>query len=379
MIQATLIRKQGKWRVRWREVDAEGVLRHRSQQLATVADYPRKTELRPLFNEFVAKLNRTAEQPLAQSRLVDFIEHNYLPYTERTLKPSTTHDYPNIFKRYLKDVLGDVLVREFSVPDGERIMQAVATNHDKLSTKTYGKIKHFLGGVFTYAIRIGAYPGNANPMHLVERPKGKASVETVPAGLNTATRIIAALPFPARAAVAIAAYTGVRKGEVRGLQWDDIGESEIAVRRSVWRGFITEPKTESSAATVPIAPELKVILDDYRRRRKNGSLWLFPGRTAALPADWDAIVRRHIQPALKDTGLTWPGLKAMRTGVASECHAAGVPTPDIQRLLRHADGRTTEQHYVKLLPGAVRQAIAARSLWVVPQMCPSEPSESQSN
>jgi integrase len=66
------------------------------------------------------------------------------------------------------------------------------------------------------------------------------------------------------AAVAIVAYTGVRPGEARGLQWPDWNRSadEIHVQRSIWHTHETTPKTAQSNAFVTVCPDLRAILLD---------------------------------------------------------------------------------------------------------------------
>jgi len=56
------------------------------------------------------------------------------------------------------------------------------------------------------------------------------------------------LPDPARTIVAVAAFLGLRRGEIRGLEWPDYTGEEIRVMRSVWESVTSEPKTRKSKA-----------------------------------------------------------------------------------------------------------------------------------
>ena len=50
------------------------------------------------------------------------------------------------------------------------------------------------------------------------------------------------LPEPARTVVLCAAFTGLRKSELRGLTWADFDGATLTVRRSVWSSVVNEPK-----------------------------------------------------------------------------------------------------------------------------------------
>lgn len=54
--------------------------------------------------------------------------------------------------------------------------------------------------------------------------------------------MLATLPKPAATVVAMAAFSGARKGEIRGFTWENYAGSEIQVEKSVWRNQVDEPK-----------------------------------------------------------------------------------------------------------------------------------------
>ena len=47
--------------------------------------------------------------------------------------------------------------------------------------------------------------------------------------------MITKLDEPARTVVAVAAFTGLPEGEIRGLRWEDFTGEELRVRRLIWR------------------------------------------------------------------------------------------------------------------------------------------------
>lgn len=70
---------------------------------------------------------------------------------------------------------------------------------------------------------------------------------------------------------ALAFYTGLRKGEIHGLQWDDIEGNALTVRRSVAQKLKggdreTPPKNQSSIRTLQIPAPLLSILAAHKKR-----------------------------------------------------------------------------------------------------------------
>src|SRR5258708_4801776 len=68
------------------------------------------------------------------------------------------------------------------------------------------------------------------------------------------TALLSQLPEPLRTAAEIDAFTGLRRGELIGLQWQDVNFElqVIHVRRSVVMMVQGVPKTEASAKDVPV-------------------------------------------------------------------------------------------------------------------------------
>ena len=82
--------------------------------------------------------------------------------------------------------------------------------------------------------------------------------------------------------------TGMRRGELLALRWEDIGEEEIRGRSALVRGKIKTPKSDK-ARSVPIYPELRTVLEDLRRTRKKREGLTGPGLVFTSPVGgiWD--------------------------------------------------------------------------------------------
>jgi hypothetical protein len=51
--------------------------------------------------------------------------------------------------------------------------------------------------------------------------------------------------------IAAAAFTGARRGELRGMYWGNCKDGELLIVRSIWNGITTDPKVFQSSASWP--------------------------------------------------------------------------------------------------------------------------------
>ena len=374
----SVIRKGTFWYVRYREpvMLGDGTVKqvHRSRKLTkATGPYQTKRAAEGLAERMLRPLNDgvlTAESTMTLNR---FIETAYLPYAERQKRRSTFLGYRNIWKRYIKPD-GERALREYRTFECEQMLTAIACTHD-LCRSTLGHIKHFLGGAFRYARRQGVLD-SPNPMREVEIPRARPSGETHAYSLEEEVRMLAILPEPAATIVAVAAFTGARKGEIRGFVWDGYDGDTIEVKQSVWRNQTGEPKREKSKGTIPVIAQLKLFLDRHRIRsgnRREGFIFRNP---LGKPLNLDALVREGIRPALEAEKIPWHGWHAFRRGLATNLHRLGVSDKVIQQILRHANVTTTINIYVKMVTRDAEEAmkrLETRCSLVVPQTVPQLP------
>jgi len=225
------------------------------------------------------------------------------------------------------------------------MLQAIAHRED-LSRRTLGHIKHFLSGVFRYARRQGVLAG-PNPVHDVEIPKARPAGETCAYSLEEELKMLAVLTEPAATVVATAAFAGARKGELRGLLWENYDASELRVQHSVWRSHVGEPNSPKSQGAIPVIAPLRTLLDRHRARCGGPSGGFIFSSAKRQPMNLEALAIDVVRPALEKAGLNWHGWHAFRRGLGTNLHRPGVSDKVIQEILRHANVTTTMNIYVK--------------------------------
>jgi integrase len=367
-----LYRKGSLWLLRYydSEFAADRSIRRvqKTKKLANVGrDCPNKTAARDLAREFLESINLARNAPEAAMTLTRFTEDRYLPFVEQHKRISTFCGYRNMWRRYLKP-RGDIMLREFRTVDGERVLDSIAAEH-KLASTTLAHIKAFLSGIFRYAKRQGVI-NSENPMRDVVLPKGKPAGETHAYSLEEITQMLNVLPEPAATIIAVAAFTGVRKGELRGFLWENYDGEQVLISQSFWRGHALEPKTRQSRAPVPVILQLAGRLDLHRRLSGSPANGLmFPG-PVGKPINLDALAADVIVPLLTKAGIAWHGWHAFRRGLATNLHRLGISDKTIQRILRHANVAVTQSCYIKTTDPEVAAAMQQfeRSLEYAPNM-----------
>ena len=110
--------------------------------------------------------------------------------------------------------------------------------------------------------------------------------------------ILAVLAEPARTLVATAAFTGLRRGELSAMRWENWQPGAYAVNGSVWNARVDTTKTEGSAALIPVVPYLEQLWREHHQRvGKPRAGWMFA--TARNTPEWpENVVSRAIKPVL---------------------------------------------------------------------------------
>ena len=95
---------------------------------------------------------------------------------------------------------------------------------NRFNVNSLKHIKGFLSGIFRLADQQGYYKG-ANPVCETSLPQVRPADETHAYSLEEVLTMIDAVPEPASTLIAAAAFTGARRGELRGMFWKTIGRA----------------------------------------------------------------------------------------------------------------------------------------------------------
>ena len=333
------------------------------------SEYPSERSVTLLADKLLQPINSGAQVAESSIPLLNFIENVYLPHVKKELRPSTYKDYNDILRVHLKARLGDIRLRDFRTVHGQRLLREITgVGHTSLL-----RIKSFLSGVFKHAKREGFLDGE-NPMRDTSAPgrpaKYKGPAYTM-SDIENIANAVAKKDMTAFTVVTVAAFTGMRESEIRGLRWGDYDGRSLKVRRSVWRTHINQTKTESSEASVPVLPLLQKVLNEHRVRiNGKDDQYIFAGARRGTPLNLANLARRVILPALEDYSdemkqlVEWKGWHAFRRGLATNLQSCGVPPKITQAILRHSSVSLTLDIYTQLPDDDARAALQKIEDWL---------------
>lgn len=143
--------------------------------------------------------------------------------------------------------------------------------------------------------------------------------------------------------VTMALNTGMRRGEILGLTWDDI---------DLTHGFIFLTLTKNGERReIPINNTLRMVLESLPRRLDNGPVFFDP-----LTGNPFQDVRSSFESALKKAGIRDFKFHDLRHTAASHLVMGGVDLTTVSRILGHKDLKMTLR-YSHLSPLHLTSAI----------------------
>ena len=146
--------------------------------------------------------------------------------------------------------------------------------------------------------------------------------------------------------VIVLLLTGIRRGELLGLRWEDVTNNTLSIKRGVFiannRPCVEEyvAKTESSIRTVPLLPEVAYRLlalpryGQYIFSTKSGNLMYPRNFSRDYTAFFNALQEQH--PNVRRLSV-----HCCRHSFATNTLASGADVRVVQKILGHANINTT--------------------------------------
>ncbi len=215
----------------------------------------------------------------------------------------------------------------------------------KLATKTINERLTVLSTLLKYAGPKGCKLIGESTLSL-HIDGAESEITAVPAD-DVAKLIAACTDDRYKVAVLLASEAGLRIGEIRGVQWTDIKDGRITIRRAVdQRNNVGTPKHDKTR-TVKLSGALVSALAKLSRR----GLWIVSrlddGAMLGYYAMWEAIrslyVKANVTIPVSETGESMPW-HSLRHTFGTEMAARGVPLPVLQALMGHEDIATTMRY-----------------------------------
>lgn len=157
--------------------------------------------------------------------------------------------------------------------------------------------------------------------------------------------------------------TGLRRGEVLALQWDDLdfNTGELRIQRQVYRAngelVVSAPKTKAALRTIVLPPSLVGVLEEYHGQIN--SRWMFPS-PAKVDSPLDpATVRKRLQTILEHAGCRKVRFHDLRHLFVTTALENGMDVKTLSAIIGHVSAKTTLNVYTHVTD-AMQQTAAAK-------------------
>ena len=338
----------------------------------------------PLFRHVYAKTQKALLDKLHQNiecyrdveltedsrmTLGEWLDRWLAEYKAGTVRPGTLKSYRGYIEYYIKPQLGDKQISLISQQDIQRMYRRLKTEgriHEhpemdhQLSDSMVRHIHTTLHAALKDAVQAHVIPRNPTEGTTAPKPNYK------PKRILTGEELDAFLAVVERDEVwrdffQTELMTGLRRGEICGLQWSDFDEEGGTLKvcrtlHSQRKGEYTtgETKTNQGMRTIILPHSVTEIL---RRRKADAiSQWIFPDPVKPEdPVDPNAAYR-HMKTLLRRAGLPSIRFHDLRHTFATLALENGMDVKTLSAMLGHVSAATTLDIYTHITDDMQRAA-----------------------
>lgn len=340
-------RDNGQWRARYRDATGREHARH----------FTRKVDAQQWLDEVTASIV-TGQYVDPKAGRMTFMEYAERWRKVQVHRPSTAAHFKHLLDRHVYPTLGPRPLATILPSDIQAWVKRLsagdaAAKRKPLAPSTVGVAHSIVSSIMKSAVRdrrLASNPCEGTRLPEVEKTK------VVPLSTEQVRAVTEAMPERLRAAVTLAAGTGMRQGEVFGLTVDRLNmlRREVTVDRQLLtvigaKPRLGPPKTKASNRVIPLPQTVVDALALHLKR--------FPANAEGFvfTLDDEPVSRQRQghawRPAVKTAGLPkGTGFHALRHYYASLLIRYGESVKTVQARLGHASAAETLDTYSHLWP-----------------------------
>lgn len=255
----------------------------------------------------------------------------------RTLKPRTVEHYSMLLERHILPALGEYPMRKLTPAIVRQWHARTLVDRPALRAHSYALLRTICGTAVADDLTV------ANPCRIRGAGQSARVSKTEPASLSELTTLVDNMPERYRLMVLLAAWCGLRFGELAELRGLDIDTKRgvIKLRRAVvWVGgkpVVTTPKSAASSRDVAIPPHLlPTVREHLLRHAAGGSGLLFPAASNPDAHLRHATLGKVFYPAREKAGRPDLRFHDLRHTGATLAAAAGASLAELMQRLGHS-------------------------------------------
>ena len=333
-----------------------------SKKIGTMSQYPTKAAAwraaKPMRDmvESIGQSKESSSSPavLTVNKVIDLYRAEKMPQRD-----DTRRSYDIWLRKHIAPVWGESALSDVQARPVELWLAGLS-----LAPKSKVHIRGMLRILWEFAMWRGEVPVQRNPMELV---KIKCATKRVhrPRSLTVEEfgRFVQRLDEPFRTMALVSVCFGLRISETLALRWSDVDwlNCRLKVERAIVAQRVDEVKTSESRRALHIDPHMIETLKAWKQRTEFSGQddWMFasPVQLGRLPWSYDQVWRAY-QKAGAEAGIGGLGTHSLRHTYRSWLDAVGTSIAVQQKLMRHADIRTTMNIYGDVVTGEMAEANA---------------------
>ncbi|MGD8457029.1 MAG: site-specific integrase [Anaerolineales bacterium] len=315
----------------------------------------------------------------------DFL-NNWMLSTKSTLTHNTWSHYNQIVGDYIIPELGKIKLVDLK-PEHIQALYEKKLREGK-GPRLVQYIHAIIRKSLNHALKLGVI--NRNPALATNPPKRHQKEMSILMENQVQALIIAGQhqDHPYIRIYQLAISTGMRQGEILGLQWKDIDWERMTIHirrqlRNVYGGGLefAPPKSKAGIRKVKVGTQVMGIMEEQKLRVakmafKNTEKWqdqdlVFPGKTGKPLAH--SYVTTLLQKLLSDAGLPKIRFHDLRHTAASLMLNSGVPVLVVSKRLGHAKPSITLDVYGHLISSMQEFAAEVMDQFITPNEIPTAP------
>lgn len=291
----------------------------------------------------------------------------FMPTKEASFSENARSSYQMFLDRHILPKIGGMLITEVT----PAIITKLLIDFQKAgyAHSTAIKLYNILNGIFEMAFLDDSIP--MNPMLKVKRPaprKGESPKEESDKAFTVQelSRVLSCVeqePLKWKTFITLAADSGARRGELCGLQWQDVdwNSRTITIRRNLQYTptagvYETSPKN-GKARVIDIGAETLSLLLKLRREQASSfiSKWVFTQDGSPDPMHPQSPTR-YFKNFGKKYGVEDFHPHKLRHSSASIAITSGADVASVSARLGHSDPATTLKMYTHANQDSIRRA-----------------------
>ena len=306
-------------------------------------------------------------------------------YCQNNIRPTTYVNYETYIHRHIKDSIGSIKPCDLSTIAkqqfyNEKLKNGKLSGAGGLSPKTMKNLHNMLHKALNQAVCLNMITKNPSDFTVIPKNIKKEMRFFTVEEQRKLQAILTAKTLDM--AILLDLYTGLRKGELLGLKWENVhidlsGDSYIKVVQTINRIknydadndkktvlTVSEPKTSNSKRTIPILPEIAQKLYNYRLSQEKyiaentlpHTEYVFISSVGTIvdPRDF----QRYFKNLLKKHDIREINVHGLRHTFATRALESGMSVKTLSKILGHSNVGFTLDTYTHVTEDLKSEAIS---------------------